>query len=222
MNKECELVRDLLPLYVENACSRQSADIVSMHLKCCPECNKIYQEMCEKAKQDLSNDDTHKMINAIKHLKRVRIFKKIATKLFITILLFCATIASIIGTFFGVLYILDNIPVKLEIDYGMSEMYTKEEMDTVIEMIKSRYTNSNLKLVEIEYTSDEICKRELIYYNNRDHKRFEYCMVFRVTFRASYFGDYFYEPNQIDQIGYWYAKKADGEWKQIGSGRPVP
>ena len=89
-------------------------------------------------------------------------------------------------------------------------------------MIKNDYSDSEYKLLVIEYTSDEICKKEFIYYNEHYPKKYTDCMVFRVTFRAPRYGDYFYEPNQIDQIGYWFVKKIDGEWECIGTGRPVP
>jgi hypothetical protein len=38
MKNECSIVRDLLPLYVENMLNSESADFVDEHLKECPSC----------------------------------------------------------------------------------------------------------------------------------------------------------------------------------------
>ena len=38
MKIECSIVRDLLPLYVENMASAETAQYVSEHLKACNEC----------------------------------------------------------------------------------------------------------------------------------------------------------------------------------------
>lgn len=45
MNKQCEIVRDLLPLYIDNACSVSSAQMIETHLPECDECTQIYQAM---------------------------------------------------------------------------------------------------------------------------------------------------------------------------------
>ena len=45
MNKQCEIVRDLLPLYIDNACSASSAEMIEAHLPECDECTRIHQAM---------------------------------------------------------------------------------------------------------------------------------------------------------------------------------
>lgn len=44
-NVECYIVCDLLPLYIDNACSEQTATFVKAHLQSCEKCNKLYEEM---------------------------------------------------------------------------------------------------------------------------------------------------------------------------------
>ena len=52
MDKQCEIVQDLLPLYIDKACSGASARMVEGHLPQCPVCTGVYEEMkkdtCEK------------------------------------------------------------------------------------------------------------------------------------------------------------------------------
>ena len=45
MNKECEIVRDLLPLYIDDACSVSSAEMIEAHLPECDECTRICHAM---------------------------------------------------------------------------------------------------------------------------------------------------------------------------------
>ena len=48
MKTECDVIRDLLPLYADDACSRQSRALVEEHLDECPACS----EMLKRLKED--------------------------------------------------------------------------------------------------------------------------------------------------------------------------
>lgn len=43
--KRCEIVNDLLPMYVDECCSESSRQMVEEHLEQCPDCKRAYQEM---------------------------------------------------------------------------------------------------------------------------------------------------------------------------------
>ena len=45
MNKTCEIIQDLLPLYMDHACSEASVTMVEAHLAECKECAKIRDSM---------------------------------------------------------------------------------------------------------------------------------------------------------------------------------
>lgn len=45
MNNECEIVRDLLPSYIDKLCSKSSENFVSTHLEHCTECKSFYNQM---------------------------------------------------------------------------------------------------------------------------------------------------------------------------------
>ena len=42
---KCSLIRDLLPLYVEDDCSIETNRVVREHLDCCSECRELYELM---------------------------------------------------------------------------------------------------------------------------------------------------------------------------------
>ncbi len=51
MKKECDIVQDLLPAYMENTCSDASKKYVEEHLADCEECNQLIQE-CRHSTED--------------------------------------------------------------------------------------------------------------------------------------------------------------------------
>ncbi len=42
---ECDLIQDLIPLYIDGACSQKTKEEVQSHLNDCDKCSKIYEEM---------------------------------------------------------------------------------------------------------------------------------------------------------------------------------
>lgn len=45
MRNECNIIRDLLPLYVENMVSDDTASFVAEHMESCPACQKEFTEL---------------------------------------------------------------------------------------------------------------------------------------------------------------------------------
>lgn len=46
MNKiDCNVIGDLLPLYVDKVCSKESAELVEEHIQSCEKCKKLFDEM---------------------------------------------------------------------------------------------------------------------------------------------------------------------------------
>ena len=46
-NMDCNVIKDLLPLYVDECCSEESARLVAEHLDVCESCRKVYSQVCE-------------------------------------------------------------------------------------------------------------------------------------------------------------------------------
>lgn len=42
---ECDVIQDLIPLYIDGACSQKTKEEVQLHLDGCDKCNRIYDEM---------------------------------------------------------------------------------------------------------------------------------------------------------------------------------
>lgn len=71
MNNQCDVIRDLLPLYVDEACSDASSQMIRQHLPECEECTKIFQMMKpEKYETDLLLEKENVLTHHAKAQKR--------------------------------------------------------------------------------------------------------------------------------------------------------
>ncbi|MBR2724423.1 MAG: zf-HC2 domain-containing protein [Ruminococcus sp.] len=42
---ECNIIKDLIPLYIDSCCSKESAQKIEEHIKICDSCKRLYDEM---------------------------------------------------------------------------------------------------------------------------------------------------------------------------------
>lgn len=89
MKVSCNVIKDLLPLYIENLTSTDSRELVEEHLSSCLACNEEYEKLGKKNDIEV-NDNLQPLIKLKKMLQR----KKMFTILFaVTITLACVMIA---------------------------------------------------------------------------------------------------------------------------------
>lgn len=98
MNNKCEIVKDLLPSYLDNICSKESIQFINEHLSTCVKCRKIIDTM--KSDIDISEE-----IYKIKRLEAKKPFKKVSgflnfQKKFTNYILILALISFLIGIYF--------------------------------------------------------------------------------------------------------------------------
>ena len=75
MKQSCNIIKDLLILYEDDACSKESKDAVEEHIKDCEECNQYYQRM--KSTDDMLSEEIKEAVSpeekVMKHgLKKIR------------------------------------------------------------------------------------------------------------------------------------------------------
>jgi hypothetical protein len=104
----CDVIRDLLPGYIDNILSDTGSELVKNHIGECEECHKIYTEMEEGiGKDDLSAYDTI-AVDVLKKIRRRMNRLKITIGILVCILfiflLFAALKIYVIGTPLGTGY----------------------------------------------------------------------------------------------------------------------
>lgn len=68
---KCEVVRDLLPLYIDNVCSAASTEFIDQHLGECEPCRMIYDEMKDSsAETELKHESEGVLKNQQKFFRR--------------------------------------------------------------------------------------------------------------------------------------------------------
>ena len=109
----------------------------------------------------------------------------------------------------------------VEIDYGSSELYTKEDMDEAIKLIQEEFSKwEGCELHSIAYTSDDDCNEDNIAWMNQleaagDAKEtFTQCIQFKSNFHSPKEGGGAWNPDQeYTDWGWWLARADGGKWK---------
>lgn len=92
MSKEsCFLIKDLLPLYIDDLCSKESTEIIKNHLDVCSECNKEYEQLTNQPEMKIVNDNSTELIKGVGNMfrkdKKKAILKTVSIFLIVFILL---------------------------------------------------------------------------------------------------------------------------------------
>ena len=123
MRNECNIIRELLPLYWEGMVSEDTEAYVKEHLEGCAECAKLNaqtepEEAAPVSEEELPVEEHPEENPDIMALKKVK--KKIQKKKMIAIVI------SVILTVAVIFICVDFTPTK--IDYGNSRIYSRQEM----------------------------------------------------------------------------------------------
>jgi len=73
----CTIIRDLLPLYIDGACSGDSAELVEAHLQGCADCKKLCEEMSSGVDTGLADPELDGK-KAFRHLRSSLIWISVA------------------------------------------------------------------------------------------------------------------------------------------------
>ncbi|MEH7503743.1 zf-HC2 domain-containing protein [Neobacillus drentensis] len=114
MTNNCEIVRDLLPSYIDKICSKDSSQFIEEHLNTCGSCREILANM--KTDVDIP-DEIHKneRLKAKKPFKKLSEFFK-TQKRFTTYILSAALIALLLGIIFLAHSIMEIKEYKKEVN----------------------------------------------------------------------------------------------------------
>lgn len=120
----CEVIRDLLPSYIDEICSEETVKLVEEHFKGCQECRALAERM---KKEELSVEMNIDAINYMKKLKRHMLNKN----LFSFGILFCVMVVGMTAVLYrngsvnvGFYYV--SGPILIISAYLMLQDYTME------------------------------------------------------------------------------------------------
>ena len=71
MNKNCEVIRDLLPLYADDVCSGRSRELIEEHLQECPDCSAMLEKLrTHEIETDLQEEKEQVIEHQAKRFRR--------------------------------------------------------------------------------------------------------------------------------------------------------
>ena len=108
MKYPCGIIRDLLPLYLDEVCNAESRAAVDEHLAGCDACRRCYEDMrCGggliEAISDSDSEENEQMVNSLQSIK-----KRLNKRRKITVLAALTVIVAVTGIF----YVLFNMPIR--------------------------------------------------------------------------------------------------------------
>lgn len=118
MKYPCDLIQDLLPLYLDDICSEDSKKDIEKHLSECSDCKQFYAAMCEigKTEIDIHNADHERQKAASFQAVKKKLFQKQIMIAAASIILFVVIAFAIIGVLKSSVKVVeykDNISVSM-------------------------------------------------------------------------------------------------------------
>lgn len=155
--KDCKIIRDLFPSYIDGLTSETTNQYIAEHLNNCEECKKVLEDM----KKDLKLDKTENNEKEVKYIKKfnnkMRILK-IILMLILLVILFSFTRKAVI---------IANLNIKAK-DYINSTNYYLKTLNyagDTLDIIEN-YKKDDKIMGRFESLSHDIKKIALEYYNN--------------------------------------------------------
>jgi len=151
MKENCEVIRDLIPLYVDDVCSAESKKMVENHLKNCNECKEIL-ETIKKDEKSKNSIEKETMTSFYKKIKK----SKIKTVI-ISLIVFIIVVLLIKYIYSCVLFnhIINKAHKYSDID-NMFIQKMENSLNDEVYVTKKYYKDGKFKEVYETYTKDTV------------------------------------------------------------------
>ena len=157
--RNCKIVQDLLPNYIENLTHKETNNFIEEHIKECDECQKIFENM----KKDFQVNSTKRDYREVKYIKKYNNKLKILRNILLFIIIL---FIIIVGRKTFILVNLSNKAQALENNqnfHAKTEFYEQGEMRIVevykkqdkILMTWTKYSQDKEKIKQTFYKSGE-------------------------------------------------------------------
>lgn len=129
----CELIKDLLPVYADGLCSEESRKIVAEHIMTCDSCRRELEMM----KTDFKiKEQTESDIKAIKKIKKKIRIGKIVAALASAVIVFHLTMGLLIGVM-GMSS--DYEPMNYERNHLAENIFAEEDKEGKVWIVRTGY-----------------------------------------------------------------------------------
>lgn len=178
MNKECNIIRDLISLYAENIASEESRKMVDEHCESCDDCKYILNKLITPVRDERDERDERmkEIWNKIECQEKKSKRKKLIVKSVSFLLLFVLALGFYSFVLKGNTWFTDvDLNVALTYEYGYNLDYEeqkkhpgRDEVEMAVKELK-KYFRDNYEgciLLELEY-NDRLSYNKAEGYNNK-------------------------------------------------------
>lgn len=135
MKISCELVKDLLPLYNDDVCSKESRTIVEKHLKECDNCKKYLESM--------DTDFFQKHIEKTEEQVKVNVLKGLKKKLFLkNVVISIISVICAIGVCFGGYFLIFIYEMPIPYEDGLLSFDISSDGEVTVILNEDAYFGS--------------------------------------------------------------------------------
>lgn len=155
MKYQCEVIKDLLPLYVDDVCSKESKKIIEEHLEICDSCKQYYDAMKSSDNSIISEDKNNEILadslqKVKKQIKAKHVLGIVATVVIMLVFTVLSAVAinglQVMDTI--ILYE-DNIVIDQNMPEGWEEWYEGSEGDYFVHCKGRQIDGLVSELVEV-------------------------------------------------------------------------
>lgn len=136
---DCNVIADLMPLYIDNACSCESSELIEEHIKTCEGCKKLLETM--------RTEGIEPSAKAPK-LESNRLFKSVRKSLLIVMLSLCLMAASYCFNYFDLYYFGRTLVLLFTVTYIAAWMVLTVHVKEIIPLI---IVNLSFALITLAY-----------------------------------------------------------------------
>ena len=155
--KECKIIRDLFPSYIDDLTNEETNQYVEEHLNNCENCKKILEDMRKELKVGITKKDSQEVKYIKKYNNKLKILKIILIVIFLMFMVSFARKATIIAT----LNSKANNYINTTNYYVKSSTYFGDELEII-----ENYKKDDRYLGRYERLSNDEKTIILEYYNN--------------------------------------------------------
>lgn len=143
---KCEVVRDLLPLYIDKLTSEESNKEIEKHLKSCKECYRYYQEMTGEI-EDISKIPKEELRD-VKVIKKIK--KRGRKKLLAAVIGTALAVFAAVFLFFSFTYgIAKYKDVELRCEVQGNKVYVEMQSQKGYELCFTGYSNEHKSYLKV-------------------------------------------------------------------------
>jgi len=165
MKKECSIVRDVLPLYLEKMVSEDTTVFVEEHLKSCSDCAVELEQLKSGGQMDLSETPQREHDAEVIATVKKKISKRIV-KIVAGVCLIFAVLLIVILLYTSITY-----PVKNG-DILLSTKTDGEYSYIIMDIGAGKSVSFESKSEEVLNSKNEVCVQKIILSNLKYHKDF--------------------------------------------------